>query len=215
MSHGLWAQSPSLSTCVPPPASADPAPVSTDSASLSRLTRTVTRSVSAGIDATIGTAFSSLHPDREWIVVDAWLRTTGTSSLEIGRDEIGLRLENGSWIGLPNRDEVAVEISNIGRTLIAASAEPDQPAAFFPPGAPVDRIPFVTRSLVDTIVLAPGRVSAGKLLFHSPRRSLRGARFSFEVRTREVRVSIPFSLPADAWPDRAGETGGRIDGRRA
>ena len=180
---------------LPPPGRA-----STGPASLWRLTRTVTRFVSPAVDATIGTAFSSLHPDREWIVVDAWLRTTGAFSLEIG-----LRLENGSWIGLPSRDEVTGEISNIGRTLIAAAAEPNQTASFFAPGAPVDRIPFVTRSLVDSIVLAPGRLAAGKLLFRSPRRSFRSARFSFEVRGREVRLSIPFSLPAEAWSDRSDE----------
>ena len=212
MPHALWAQSPPVPTFVPPPAAPDEGPATTG-ASLSRLSRTVTRFVSPAVDATIGTAFSSLHPDREWIVVDAWLRTTGSFGLEVGRDEIGLRLENGSWIGLPSRDEVTGEISNIGRTLIAAAAEPNQTAGFFAPGAPVDRIPFVTRSLVDSIVLAPGRLAAGKLLFRSPRRSFRSARFSFEVRGREVRLSIPFSLPAEAWPDRSDETAGRVSGR--
>jgi len=170
------------------------------------LSRTVTRFVSPAVAATIGTSFSSLHPDREWIVVDVWLETVGRS-LGIGRDEIGLRPENGGWIALPSRDEVSGEISNIGRTLIAAAAGSDQAARFFDPGAPVDRIPFVTRSLLDTLVLAPGRIAAGKLLFRSPRRSVGSARFCFEVRGREVRLSIPFSLPADGWPDRAGDPG--------
>jgi hypothetical protein len=97
---------------------------------------------------------------------------------------------------LPDREEIAEELSNIGRTTIAASAAVDPLDDYLPMGLAVDRIPFATRSMLETIVLEAGRVAAGKLLFHAPRGTRVPTSYVLAVTNRAVRIRIPFVLPA-------------------
>ncbi len=196
--HGAESASPSPGALAPPLSdSAGPAARH----GVTRLGKTVTCYRDDAVKVVIGTRYSSLHPDREWIVVEARLRATSPGTLEIAREEITLLREDGTRLALPSRKEVAEELSNLGRTLITSSAVQDPLDDFSPSWNAMDRIPFVTRTIVDSLVVRSGRVAAGKLLFRAPRGLFRPASYVFEIENRDVSVRIPFRLPAAAWPE--------------
>ena len=198
MSIVSWAEGPSISTrawAAPPEASRADSAAQTN---VLRLQQTVTRYRDSRIEVLAGTRWSSLHPDREWIVVDLRLRVLTAEPTEIRREEIVLTRADGWRLSLPDREEIARELSNVGRTLIAASSAADPLGDYLPPGLEVDRIPFATRSLLPSIVLEPGRVAAGKLLFRAPRGTRVPAAYVLAMTSRGAAVRIPFVLPAPA-----------------
>jgi hypothetical protein len=196
MSIVSWAQRPQITTRAWPAPAAPRPSAAEGGAGVRRLERTVTLCRNALVEALAGTRWSDLHPDREWIVVDLRLRALTCVPVEVLREEIVLTRSDGWRLALPDRDEIARELSNVGRTLIAASAEPDPLDAYLPSGLAVDRIPFVTRSLLQSVVLEPGRVAAGKLLFRAPRGTRIPAAYVLAVTGSEAPLQIPFVLPA-------------------
>jgi hypothetical protein len=201
MSNVPWVGGPALSTFAYEKSLHVPAPATAMETGVRRLGRTVTAFTDELVEAVIGTRYSSLHPDREWIVVDLRVRALGAAPVEIGREDISLTRRDGSMLTLPDREEIAAELSNIGRTMIAASAVEDPLDTYLPPCFEVDRIPFVTRSMLESIVLEAGRVASGKLLFHAPRGTRIPALYTFGVSNRDVDVRIPFRLPASDFPE--------------
>ena len=198
-----WAVRPDSSTCVDAPPLPVRLPGESGEPGVRRLGRTVTLYRDRVVEAIAGTRYSSLHPDREWIVVEVRMRAMAGFPLEIGREEISLTRGDGRRLALPDRDEIAEELSNIGRTMIAAAAVLDPLDEHLPPGLPVDRIPFATRSMLESIVLEPDRVAAGKLLFRAPRGTRVPTSYILGVTNREVRIRIPFLLPAEEFPPAA------------
>jgi hypothetical protein len=174
-----------------------------------RLGRTVTEFRDNHVEAVIGTRYSSLHPDRDWIVVDLRVRALGPAPVEISRRDISLTRPDGSKLGLPGREEVSDEISNIGRAMIAASAVEDSLDEYLPRSHPLDLIPFVTRSMLESVVLEAGRVASGKLLFRVPRGTRIPSQYTFGVSTGDLDVRIPFRLPASDFPEPGAGRAGR------
>lgn len=201
MSNVPWVGGPALSTFAYEKSLHVPAPAALAEKGVRRLRRTVTAFRDQLVEAVIGTRYSSLHPDREWIVVDLRIHALGAAPVEIGREDISLTRRDGSMLKLPDREEIAAELSNIGRTMIAASAVEDLLDAYLPLCFEVDRIPFVTRSMLESIVLEAGRVASGKLLFRAPRGTRIPALYTFGVSNRDVDVRIPFCLPAADFPE--------------
>ena len=165
-----------------------------------RLEKTVTAFRDESVEAIIGTRFSSLHPDREWIVVDLRLRAIGPARIPIAREDLSVEGRDGSRMLLPDREETARELSNIGRTMIAASAVEDPLDVHLPPFLETDRIPFAARSMLEAVRLETGRVASGKLLFRARRGSRIPAAYTFCVSNKYVDVRIPFRLPATDLP---------------
>ncbi len=201
MSTVPWVGGPALSTFADNQFLHVPAPETAMEKGVWRLGRTVTAFRDELVEAVIGTRYSSLHSDREWIVVDLRVRALGAAPVEIGREDISLTRRDGPKLTLPGREEVAEELSNIGRTMIAASAIEDPLDTYLPPCLEVDRIPFVTRSMLESIVLEAGRVASGKLLFRAPRGTRIPALYTFGVSNRDIDVRIPFRLPASDFPE--------------
>lgn len=201
MSNVPWVGGPAPPTCAGLGSLSASASAIASEPVVRRLGRTVTEFRDEFVEAVIGTRYSNLHPDREWIVVDLRVRALGAAAVEIGREDISLTRRGGPKLTLPGREEVAEELSNIGRTMIAASAVEDPLDSYLPPCLEVDRIPFVTRSMLESILLEAGRVASGKLLFRAPRGTRIPAFYTFGVSNRDVDLQIPFRLPASDFPE--------------
>ncbi len=195
-----WVGGPARSTFAEPMPFPLPVPPAGWERGVRRLGRTVTAFRDGSVEALIGTRFSSLHPDREWIVVDLRLRALGGPRIAVAREDLSIERADRSRLNLPGREEMAEQLSNLGRTLIAASAVEDSLDLHLPPYLETDRIPFVTRSMLESIFLEPGRVASGKLLFRAPRGRPIPAAYTFRVSSPGVDVRIPFRLPASDFP---------------
>jgi hypothetical protein len=169
--------------------------VPTETPGVSRLGKAVLEYKGPEIEAVIGYRFAAASIGDPWLIIDLAVTGATGDSVQIDRDRVWLRTEEGDIVPLPSQDEFATEYSHLTSTIRRADIAAD-PLDYWS-GRAACALQFLVAPgsaiALPSIWVNDRRVCSGRLFF-APPHGVQPGHYTLGIDLEESKVRIPFEL---------------------
>lgn len=166
---------------------------------VSRLGENVLQYKGPEVEALLSSRFANSNLGSPWLLLDLLVTGANRVAIEIKRDQVSIRIPDGTIVPLPSQREFSEAYSELRAADIRADVAAD-PLAYY-----TDRRLASLNFLVvpgsglsfDSIWVNDLRMALGRLYFPMPR-DVQAGRYELRIDLPESKVRIPFSLGTPA-----------------
>lgn len=175
-----------------------------------RLGKTVTQYRDDVVQAVLGTRWAAAHhAEDRWTFFELALRAGGGKPVVIDREDVSLTFPDGTKVNMPSQKRMAEGVKDVRWLMQKAAVSRDPIDGYFSGVSGSQRLGFFAvpgeAITFDEVTVNRELMAQGDVFFESPTGKFPPGDYVLSIENKQVRIELPFSLPARDWPEKKGD----------